>query len=44
MSISKKDLVKRVAQRCDLAVGEARCDRNSKEIEEIIDITLDEIY
>ena len=44
MSISKKDLVQRVAQRCDLAVGEARCDRNSKEIEEIIDITLDEIY
>jgi len=35
MSISKKDLVKRVSQRADL---------RNKEVEAIIDITLDEIY
>ena len=35
MSISKKDLIKRVSQRVD---------RDNKLVEEIIDITLDEIY
>ncbi len=35
MSISKKDLVKRVSQRVD---------RDHKLVEEIMDITLDEIY
>ena len=35
MSINKKNLVQRVSQRVD---------RGNKEVEEIIDITLDEIY
>ena len=35
MSISKKDLVKRVVQRLN---------RDNKLVEEIIDVTLDEIY